>query len=68
MDLGQAGPANPHRDLAAMIGSLRNPLNPHFGEADVERFLDAYGRDRVDPELLALHSEVDAFFWPVPRC
>lgn len=65
VDLGQAGLADPHRDLASMVGSLRNPLNPHFGEAEVERFLDAYGRNRVDPELLSLHSEVDAFFWPV---
>ncbi|GAB3716436.1 phosphotransferase [Nocardiopsis oceani] len=65
VDLGKAGPADPHTDLAAMVGSLRNRLNPHFGEADVDRFLDSYGRNRVDPELLYLHSEVDAFFWPV---
>jgi kanamycin kinase len=67
VDLGRAGLGDPHRDLAAMVGSLRNPRNPHLGEADAARFLDAYGRERVDPELLALHSEVDAFFWPVPR-
>ncbi|WP_017584871.1 aminoglycoside phosphotransferase APH(3') [Nocardiopsis ganjiahuensis] len=64
VDLGRAGLADSHRDLAAMVGSLRSRLNPHFGEADAERFLDAYGRERVDPEMLALHFEVDAFFWP----
>ncbi|PWV50265.1 aminoglycoside 3'-phosphotransferase [Nocardiopsis sp. L17-MgMaSL7] len=66
VDLGQAGVADPHRDLAAMVGSLLSPLNPQFGQADADRFLDAYGRDRVDPELLSLHFGVDDFFWPVP--
>lgn len=67
VDLGQAGISDPHRDLAAMVGSLLSHLNPHFGQADADRFLDAYGRDRVDPELLSLHFGVDDFFWPVPR-
>lgn len=40
--------------------------DPRSGEADAERFLDARGRGRVDPGLLALHCEVDAFFWPEP--
>lgn len=67
VDLGQAGVSDPHRDLASMVGSLLSHLNPHFGQADADRFLDAYGRDRVDPGLLSLHFGVDDFFWPVPR-
>ncbi|MFE9242977.1 phosphotransferase [Nocardiopsis sp. NPDC006938] len=66
VDLGRAGVADPHRDLSAMVGSLLSRLNPHFGRTDADRFLDAYGRDRVDPELISLHFGVDDFFWPVP--
>ncbi|MFD6418465.1 aminoglycoside 3'-phosphotransferase [Streptomyces sp. NPDC060194] len=66
VDLARAGRGDPHADLADLVRSLRNDLNPQFGEADVELFLDAYGRDRVEPERLALHDELETFFGPGP--
>ncbi|WP_047869523.1 aminoglycoside 3'-phosphotransferase [Nocardiopsis sp. RV163] len=64
VDLGRAGLGDPHADLADMAGSLLSPMNPQFGPPDVERFLDAYGREDVDPERLRLCAGVDSFFWP----
>ncbi|WP_435110888.1 aminoglycoside 3'-phosphotransferase [Nocardiopsis synnemataformans] len=65
VDLGRAGLGDPHADLADMVGSLLSPMNPQFGPRDVERFLDAYGREDVDPERLRLCAGVNSFFWPV---
>ncbi len=65
VDLGRAGLGDPHSDLADMAGSLLSPMNPQFGPRDVERFLDAYGREDVDPERLRLCAGVNSFFWPV---
>jgi kanamycin kinase len=64
VDLGRAGLGDPHADLADMVGSLLSPMNPQFGPRDAERFLDAYGREDVDPERLRLCAGVDSFFWP----
>jgi kanamycin kinase len=65
VDLGRAGLGDPHSDLADMVGSLLSPMNPQFGPRDAERFLDAYGREDVDPERLRLCAGVGSFFWPV---
>ncbi|PDP87857.1 aminoglycoside phosphotransferase APH(3') [Glycomyces fuscus] len=65
VDLGRAGLGDPHADLADMVGSLLSPMNPQFGPEDAERFLDAYGREDVDPERLRLCAGIDSFFWPV---
>jgi aminoglycoside phosphotransferase len=65
VDVGRAGLAEPHTDVADMVRSLRSHLNPQFGPEHAERFLDAYGRDRVDPARLRLHDLLESFFWPV---
>ncbi len=67
VDVGRAGVADPHSDLADMVRSLSSHLNPQFGTASAERFLDVYGRDRVDPDRLRLHDLLEGFFWPVPE-
>ncbi|MEU0236622.1 aminoglycoside 3'-phosphotransferase [Nocardiopsis sp. NPDC006198] len=67
VDVGRAGTADPHSDVADMARSLRSHMNPQFGPASAERFLDAYGRDRIDPERLRLHDLLESFFWPVPE-
>lgn len=67
VDVGRAGLADPHSDLADITRSLRSHMNPQFGEASARRFLDAYGRDGIDPERLRLHDLLESFFWPVPE-
>jgi aminoglycoside phosphotransferase len=67
VDVGRAGLADPHSDVADMVRSLRSHMNPQFGPASAERFLDAYGRDEIDPERLRLHDLLESFFWPVPE-
>ena len=64
IDLGRVGVGDRHLDLADMTGSMLSDLNPSFGPRDAEAFLDAYGRDLVDPELLELYRALDDFFWP----
>lgn len=64
IDLGRVGVGDRHLDLADMTGSMLSGLNPSFGPRDAEAFLDAYGRDLVDPELLDLYRVLDDFFWP----
>ncbi|MFL1381240.1 phosphotransferase, partial [Nocardiopsis protaetiae] len=64
IDLGRVGVGDRHLDLADMTGSMLSDLNPSFGPRDAEAFLDAYGRDLVDPELLELYRVLDDFFWP----
>ncbi|GAB3240422.1 aminoglycoside 3'-phosphotransferase [Kineosporia babensis] len=66
VDVGRASLADPHSDLADMIRSLRSPMNPQFGPAYAEQFLDSYGRDRIDPERLRLHDLLESFFWRAP--
>ena len=51
IDLGRLGRADRYSDLALMCGSLRNGLNPQYGEEHVERFLTAYGADADDGRL-----------------
>ncbi|MDE3721324.1 aminoglycoside 3'-phosphotransferase [Nocardiopsis sp. N85] len=65
IDLGRMGVGDRHLDLVDMTGSMLSDLNPSFGPRDAEAFLDAYGRDRIDPERVELYRELDAFFWPV---
>ncbi|CAL9555959.1 Aminoglycoside 3'-phosphotransferase [Nocardiopsis dassonvillei] len=64
IDLGRVGVGDRHLDLADMTGSMLSDLNPSFGPRDAEAFLDAYGRDLVDPGLLELYRDLDDFFWP----
>jgi len=52
VDVGRAGLADRHSDLADALRSIRGPLNPQFDESHAQRFLDAYGRDDiVDDDL-----------------
>ncbi len=62
VDGGRAGLADPHSDVADLLRSLRSDLNPQFGPADAERFMDAYGRSEIDPERLRLHDLLNSFF------
>ncbi|HVX45162.1 MAG TPA: APH(3') family aminoglycoside O-phosphotransferase [Mycobacteriales bacterium] len=61
IDLGKLGRADRHADLGLMCGSLRNGLNPQYGEEHVERFLTAYGGD-VDERLLTYYLRLDWLF------
>ncbi|MCM2579577.1 phosphotransferase [Streptomyces meridianus] len=68
VDLGRAGVADRHSDVADLLRSLRNAeLNPQFGESYAQLFLDAYGRDGLSEERLRVHDLVERFFWPVSR-
>jgi aminoglycoside phosphotransferase len=49
-----------------MLRSLRSGMNPQYGEAYAQRFLDAYGRDHLSDEGLRAHDLLEQFFWPVP--
>jgi len=58
IDLGQGGVGNRHIDLYWGLWSLRFNLNT---EDYSERFLDVYGRDKVDLELLRMVCAAEAF-------
>lgn len=58
VDVGRLGVCDRHRDLAIMERSLRNRVSTAASDA----FLDAYGRERVDPERLAWYRLLDEFF------
>lgn len=58
LDWAAAGAGDPHRDLALAIDSVRDNL----GAARAARFIDGYGRRRIDPERLAFHRRLDLFF------
>lgn len=58
IDLGRAGLADRHADLALTHRSLIRNLD----EAHAERFLDLYGREWVDEGKLAYYRLLDEFF------
>lgn len=58
LDLAQTGLADPHHDLAMAAFSLQ----AYWGRAARESFLDAYGRDRIDPVRLELYTVLHQFF------
>ena len=57
VDLGLAGMGDPHVDLMWGIWSLRYNLKT---DRFTDRFLDAYGRDRVDEEMLRRVAAMNA--------
>lgn len=60
IDLGRAGMADRHQDLALMIRSFEHELNPHFhGLSNV--FIEAYGMT-LDPDKLEYYQMLDEFF------
>ncbi|MER6442780.1 aminoglycoside 3'-phosphotransferase [Streptomyces sp. NPDC001185] len=67
VDVGRAGVADRHSDVADMLRSLRSHMNPQYGEAYAQHFLDIYGRTEINKELLILHDMVEEFFWPAPN-
>jgi len=58
IDVGRAGIADRHADLALTHRSLGRNLNPDYAE----QFLDLYGRDVVDPQKLAYYRLLDELF------
>jgi aminoglycoside phosphotransferase len=62
VDVGRAGLADRHSDLADALRSIRGPLNPQFDESHAQRFLDAYGRDDITDEWLRWFDDLDRFF------
>lgn len=66
VDVGRAGIADRHSDVADMLRSIRSHLNPQYGEPHAQRFLDVYGREGIEPERLWLHDQLEEFFWPAP--
>lgn len=64
VDVGRAGAGDRHSDVADMMRSLRSQMNPQYGEDYAQLFLDAYGRDLIDEQRLALYDLVEEFFWP----
>lgn len=67
IDVGRAGIADRHQDLALMTRSIRHELNGQFGDADADRFLRRYvagtpSMTAADPDLLAFYRLLDEFF------
>jgi aminoglycoside phosphotransferase len=67
IDVGRAGIADRHQDLALMTRSIRHEMNGHFGDADADRFLHRYvagvpSMTAPDPDLLAFYRLLDEFF------
>ena len=58
IDLGAAGVGDRHIDLLWGIWTLRFNLGTN---AYSQRFLDAYGRDKAQPELLRGMAALEAF-------
>jgi aminoglycoside phosphotransferase len=58
VDVGRAGLADRHADLALAWRSLTHSLGPDHAE----RFLDLYGRALVDPAKLAYYRLLDELF------
>lgn len=58
IDVGRAGLADRHADLALTHRSLGRNLNADYAE----RFLDLYGREYVDVEKLAYYRLLDELF------
>jgi aminoglycoside phosphotransferase len=59
IDVGRAGLADRHSDLADALRSIRGPLNPQFDESHAQRFLDAYGRDGIVDDWLRWFDDLD---------
>ncbi len=66
VDVGRAGLADRHSDVADMLRSIRGPLNPQYGEVHAQVFLDAYGREGIREEELRRHDLMEEFYWPAP--
>jgi aminoglycoside phosphotransferase len=62
VDVGQAGLADRHSDVADALRSIRGDLNPQFDESHAQRFLDAYGRGDIVDDWLRWFDDVDRFF------
>ena len=58
IDVGRAGIADRHMDLALAASSLAF----YYGEGFDQMFLDAYGREKVDEGKLQFYSLLDEFF------
>lgn len=58
IDVGRAGIADRHADLALTHRSLGRNLSPEYAEG----FLDLYGREFVDPQKLAYYRLLDELF------
>ena len=58
IDVAQGGVGDKHMDLFWGIWSLRFNLKT---DAYRERFLDAYGRDQIDEEMLRLIAAIEVF-------
>ena len=58
IDLGNGGVGDRHIDLYWGLWTLQRNLNTTLYH---DRFLDAYGRERVDPEVLKLVSCIESF-------
>jgi aminoglycoside phosphotransferase len=59
VDVGRAGLADRHSDLADALRSIRGPLNPQFDESHAQRFLDAYGRADIVDDRLRWFDDLD---------
>jgi len=59
----------PNRPVAVAdtLRSLRDGMNPRFGEVYAQRLLDVERLDGLSPEGLPLHDLLGEFFWPVQQ-
>ena len=69
IDVGRAGLADRHNDLALMTRSLGSPANPSYGSETAQRFLRRYaesgdvdGHVEVDTARLDFYRLLDEFF------
>ncbi|HMK97027.1 MAG TPA: APH(3') family aminoglycoside O-phosphotransferase [Acidimicrobiales bacterium] len=63
IDTSRAGIADSYQDLALMTRSLLSTeLNPQYGPAYADRFLNRYGHDPANDDKLAFYRLLDEFF------
>ncbi|MFF1946318.1 APH(3') family aminoglycoside O-phosphotransferase [Rhodococcus qingshengii] len=62
IDVGRLGRADRHIDLALAVRQLRIEDDPWFGPRYVNRFIERYGSDRIEPEKIAFYTLLDEFF------
>jgi len=58
IDLGNGGVGDRHVDIFWAIWSLNHNLKTH---AYRQRFIDAYGRDKVDEDILRIVAAIEVF-------
>ncbi|MEU3714290.1 APH(3') family aminoglycoside O-phosphotransferase [Streptomyces catenulae] len=62
IDVGRLGRADRHADLALAMRELSREEDPWFGPHCVQRFVERYGAENIDPTKTAFYQLLDEFF------